>query len=74
MVIGDHPILFKRNSAVYRGHLRCEYSDEPERATTCIVLGAIIILLTLINMIWTGFHWTQLSDWFCPFSTLSARS
>ena len=37
-----------------------KYSDEPERATTCIVLGAIIILLTLINMIWAGFHWTQL--------------
>ena len=31
-----------------------------DRATTCIVLGAIIILLTLINMIWAGFHWTQL--------------
>ena len=34
--------------------------DKPEKSTVCIVFGAIILALTIINIIASGFLWTSL--------------
>ena len=34
--------------------------DKPEKSTVCIVFGAIILALTIINIISGGFQWTAL--------------
>lgn len=34
--------------------------DKPEKSTTCIVFGAIILALSIISIIVAGFQWTSL--------------